>query len=32
LGLLAGFWGILLATPVLIILIVLVQELYIKKQ
>jgi predicted PurR-regulated permease PerM len=32
LGLLAGFWGILLATPVLIILIVLVEELYIKKQ
>ncbi len=32
LGLLVGFWGILLATPVLIILIVLVEELYIKKQ
>jgi predicted PurR-regulated permease PerM len=32
LGLLVGFWGILLATPVLIILIVIVEELYIKKQ
>lgn len=32
LGLLVGFWGILLATPVLIILIVLVEDLYIKKQ
>jgi predicted PurR-regulated permease PerM len=32
LGLLVGFWGILLATPVLIILIVLVEELYINKQ
>lgn len=32
LGLLVGFWGILLATPVLIILIVLVEELYLNKQ
>lgn len=32
LGLLVGFWGILLATPVLIILIVLLEDLYIKKQ
>ncbi len=32
LGLMVGFWGILLATPVLIILIVLVEELYINKQ
>ena len=32
LGLLVGFWGILLATPVLIILIALVEELYLKKQ
>ena len=32
LGLLAGFWGILLATPVIIIIIVLVKELYINEQ
>ncbi len=32
LGLLVGFWGILLATPVLIIIVVLVEELYLKKR
>ncbi len=31
-GALAGFWGVLLATPFVAILIVLVQELYIDKQ
>ena len=31
-GLLAGFWGVLLATPLMAILIILVQELYIKEQ
>ncbi len=31
-GLLAGFWGVLLATPLLAILTVLVQELYINEQ
>jgi predicted PurR-regulated permease PerM len=31
-GLLAGFWGVLLATPLLAILIILVQELYINEQ
>jgi predicted PurR-regulated permease PerM len=31
-GLLAGFWGVLLATPLVAILIILVQELYINEQ
>lgn len=31
-GALAGFWGVLLATPFVAILIVLVEELYVKKQ
>jgi predicted PurR-regulated permease PerM len=31
-GLLAGFWGVLLATPLIAILIILIQELYINEQ
>ncbi len=31
-GLLAGFWGVLLATPLIAMLIILVQELYINEQ
>ena len=31
-GVLAGFWGVLLATPVIVILMILVNELYIKRQ
>ncbi|HEV8082571.1 MAG TPA: AI-2E family transporter [Chitinophagaceae bacterium] len=32
LGLLAGFWGVLLATPIIAILMIVIKELYIKKQ
>jgi predicted PurR-regulated permease PerM len=31
-GLLAGFWGVLLAVPVIAILIILVKELYFKQR
>jgi predicted PurR-regulated permease PerM len=31
-GLLAGFWGVLLATPVITILMVLIEELYLREQ
>jgi AI-2E family transporter len=31
-GSLAGFWGVLLATPVILIIMTLINELYVKKQ
>jgi predicted PurR-regulated permease PerM len=31
-GLMAGFWGVLLATPVIIIIMTLVNKLYVERQ
>jgi predicted PurR-regulated permease PerM len=31
-GLMAGFWGVLLATPVVVIIMILVNKLYIERQ